>query len=177
MALNRLLVLVVAFTIISSVANGSQTKRRSPQKRRPGATTFAEKQRAEIRVGRQQIAAQIKALTQFLYLLGSISKSIESAEQANRNHEESSVGMSVDRIEQNKARLRESIRNVRTALEQLESSFRVNGVLQAYYPNLSGVAKLAQTAESQSAANNFDQAARSLIAAVNKLTDALVALR
>ena len=66
---------------------------------------------------------------------------------------------------------------MRTGLDQLESSFRLNPVLQSYYPNLAGVAKLGQTAESQAATNNFDQAGRSLIAAVNKLADAMVALR
>ena len=162
--------------MLSSVAVASQTRRRSTQKRST-STTFAEKQQAEIRAGREQIASQIKTLTQFLYLFGGIAKSIETAEQVNRNHEESSVGMSAERIQQNKAKLRESIKNVRAGLEQLESSFRLNPVLQSYYPNLAGVARLGQTAESQAAAGTFDQAGRSLIAAVNKLADALVALR
>lgn len=85
--------------------------------------------------------------------------------------------MPPERIEQSKAKLRESIKIVRTKLDQLESSFRLNPVLQTYYPSLAGVGKLGQTAESQAAANTFDQSGRSLIAAVNKLTDALVALR
>ena len=162
--------------MLSSVTATSQTRRRSTPKR-GASSTFAEKQQAEIRAGREQIAGQIKTLTQFLYLFGGISKSIETAEQVNRNHEESSVGMSADRIEQNKTKLKDSIKNVRAGLEQLESSFRLNPVLQAYYPNFAGVARLGQTAESQAAANSFDQAGRTLIAAVNKLADALVALR
>jgi hypothetical protein len=174
--LKKAFVLAVACIVFSSVASTSQTRRRSTPKR-GASTTYAEKQQAEIRAGREQIASQIKVLTQFLYLFGGISKSIETAEQVNRNHEESSVGMSPDRIEQNKAKLRESIKNVRAGLERLESSFRLNPVLQTYYPNLAGVARLGQTAESQAAANNFDQAGRSLINGVNKLADALVALR
>ncbi len=85
--------------------------------------------------------------------------------------------MSQDRLTQNKTKLKDSIKNVRTGLDQLEASFRLNPVLQTYYSNLAGVAKLGQTAESQAAANSLDQAGRSLIAAVNKLADALVALR
>jgi hypothetical protein len=110
-------------------------------------------------------------------LLGGVSKSIENAELANRNREDSSVSLSVEQLDRNKARVRDSIRNVRAGLEGLESSFRTNPVLQNYYPNLAGVAKLGQTAESQAGSSNFDQAGRSLIAAVNKLADALVALR
>ena len=128
-----------------------------------------------MRSGRQQIATQIKALTQFLYLFGGISKGIETAEMVNRNREETSVGMSQDRLAQNKAKLKDSIKNLRTGLDQLESSIRLNPVLQSYYPSLSGVARLGQTAESQAAANSFDQAGRSLVAVVNKLADALVA--
>src|SRR4029077_15261786 len=90
--------------------------------------------------GREEIATQIKALTQFLYLLGGISKSIETAEQVNRSHEQSSAGMSAEQIEQSKAKLKASIKSVRAGLDQLESSFRLNPVLQSYYPNLTGVA-------------------------------------
>lgn len=176
--MKRAFVLALACIILSSVPATSQTKRRTTQKRTATAkTSFEEKQQAEIRSGREQIATQIKALTQFLYLFGNVSKGIETAEQVSRNHEETSVGMSAERIAQSKAKLRDSIKTVRTGLDQLESSFRLNPVLQSYYPNLAGVAKLGQTAESQAAAGTFDQAGRSLIAAVNKLADALVTLR
>ena len=173
--MNRAFVLVVVYIVLLSLPATSHTRRRSVQKR--PSTTFAEKQQAEIRAGREQIAAQIKTLTQFLYLFGGISKSIETAEQVNRNREESSVAMAAERLQQNKDKLKDSIKNVRTGLDQLESSFRLNPVLRSYYPSLAGLAALAQTAESQATANNLDQAGRSLIAAVNKLADALVVLR
>jgi hypothetical protein len=176
--LKRAFALAVACIVLSSLSATAQTRRRTPPKgNRPASTTFEEKRQAEIRAGRQQIAAQIKALSQFLFLFGNISKGIETAEQVHRNREQTSVGMPPERIEQSKTKLKESIKSVRTGLEQLELSFRLNPVLQSYYPNLAGVAKLAQTAESQAAANTFDQSGRSLLAAVNKLTDALVALR
>lgn len=172
--MKRAFILGIAWLLLLSVPALSQTKRRSQKK--PTAT-FAEKQQAEIQAGRGQIAAQIKNLTQFLYLFGGISKGIDIAERAKSIREESSAGMAPAQIEQTKAKLRESIAGVRTGLEQLESSFRLNPVLQTYYTNVAGVARIAQTAETQAKANNFDQAGRSLIAAVSKLTDALIALR
>lgn len=176
--MKKAFVLALAFIVLSTISATSQTRRRSAPKRSAApSTSFAEKQQAEIRAGRVQIAAQIKALTQFLFLFGNISKGIETAEQVNRNHEQTSVGMPPARIEQSKAKVRDTIRSVRTGLDELEASFRLNPVLQSYYPSLAGVAKLGQTAETQAAANNFDQAGRSLIAAVNKLADALAALR
>ena len=174
--MKRSFVLALTCIIFASVPTISQT-RRTPPKRPTTSTTFEEKRQAEIRSGRQQIATQIKALTQFLFLFGNISKSIETAEQVNRNQEQTSVGMPPERIAQSKAKLKDSIKTVRTGLDQLETSFRLNPVLQTYYPNLAGVGKLGQTAETQTAANTFDQAGRSLIAAVNKLADALVVLK
>lgn len=175
--MKRAFVLAVACLVLSSVAATSQTRGRSSQKRPGASTTFAEKQQAEMRAGREQIAGQIKTLTQFLYLFGGISKGIETAELVNRNHEESFLRMTPERIEENKTKLKDSIKNVRVGLDKLESSFRLNPVLQAYHANVAGVAGLARSAETQAAANLFDQAGRSLIAAVNKLTDALVMLR
>lgn len=175
--MRRVLILILACVVLSSMTAFSQTRRRTAKKPTAPTSTFAEKQQAEIRAGREQLASQIKTLTQFLYLFGGISKTIETAEQVIRNHEQSSVGLPPERLEQNKAKLRENIRNVRVGLEKLEASFRLNPVLQSYYPNLAGVAKLAQSAENQASAGGFDQAGRSLIAAVNKLTDVLVSLR
>ncbi len=122
-----------------------------------------------------RIAVQIKALTQFLYLLGGISKTIESAEQSNRNREPSQL--TPEQIEQTKAKVKESVRQVRAGLDDLERGFRFNPALTAFYPYLSGVAVIGRTAEGQAAGNQFDESARSLIRAVNKLTDALVAMR
>jgi hypothetical protein len=173
--LKRAFVLGLAWLVLLSVPAASQTKRRSTQKK--PTTSFAEKQQAEMRAGREQIAAQVKTLTQFLFLFGGISKGIEIADRAKNVRQESVAGMSPEQISQSMAKVKASIASVRTGLEQLESGFRLNPVLQSYYPSLAGVSKLAQTAETQAAASNFDQAGRSLIAVVTKLTDALVTLR
>src|SRR5260370_40461993 len=124
LALKKVLVLAVVCLVLSSTVATSQTRRRSTQKRPGSSTTFAEKQQAEISAGRQQIATQIKALTQFLYLFGGISKSIETAEQVNRSHEQSSAGMSAEQIEQSRAKLKASMKSVRAGLDQLESGIR-----------------------------------------------------
>lgn len=174
--MKRVLVLI-CIVVFSSTAASQTSKRNKANRSARASASYAQKQLAEVRAGRERIASQIKALTQFLYLLGSISKSIETAEQLNRNREDSSVGMPSERIEQNKAKVKDSIRNVSAGLDQLEASFRYNAALHSYYPNLAGVARIGQTAETQAAANNFDQAGRTLITAVNKLADALAAMR
>jgi single-stranded DNA-specific DHH superfamily exonuclease len=176
-----LIALIVCIALLPSTAD-SQTRKRSRSKSSAkaaaaAAAAAAEKQLIEVRAGRERIAIQIKALSQFLFLLGGISKSIETAEQLHRNHEESALALPVDQIERNKIKLRESFRSVSVGLNELESSFRSNAALQSYYPILAGVARIGQTAESQAASNKFDDAGRSLTTAVNKLADALAALR
>ena len=130
--LRRSLILALICTMLSSLAVAAQTRRprakrrhrvhvtRSTAKRtiRP-VTPYAEKEQAEIRAGRNRIASQIKALTQFLYVFGGVSKGIENAELANRNREDSSVALSVEQIAQNKGKITDSIRNVRAGLETL----------------------------------------------------------
>ena len=173
--MKRTLVLVLACIVLLSSTAYSQTRKRSTAKRSARASTsYTEKQQAEVRAGRERIASQIKTLTQFLYLYAGISKGIETAERVNRSQENSSVGLPPEQLERNKAKVKDSIRNVRAGLDELEASFRNNVALHAYYPSLAGVAKIGQTAESQAAANSFDQAGRSLITAVNKLADTLV---
>lgn len=173
--MKKVFILVLACILISITTAASQTRKRGSAKRPAPSTTFAEKQQAEIRAGCVRIAVQIKALTQFLYLLGGISKTIESAEQATRNREPSQL--TPEQIEQTKVKIKESVRNVRVGLDELERGFRFNPALTTFYPYLSGVAVIGKTAENQAAGNNFDESGRSLIRAVNKLTDALVAMR
>lgn len=171
--MKKFFILALACLLLSSMMADAQTRRRASAKR-PKAT-FAEKQQAEIRAGRERIARQIKNLTQFLYLLGGIAKTIEAAEQSNRNREPSAL--TPEQIKQSRARVKESVASVRAGLDELERGFRVNPALTNFYSHLSGVAAIGRTAEDQSANNDFDESARSLLRVVNKLTDALVAMR
>jgi hypothetical protein len=164
--------------LISATVSTAQTRRRSaPKKTTTPSTSYADKQQAEIRAGRERIALQIKTLTQYLYLYAGISKGIETAELVNRNSEQTAAGLPPEQVQRNKAKVNDSIHNVRVGLDQLETSFRTNPVLTNYYSSISGVAKLGQTAETQAAGGNLDQAGKTLISVVNRLTDALVTLR
>ena len=177
--MKRSLILALTCLVFLSSVIASQTHRPGASKGGGNTSTpsYSDKEQAEVRAGRERIAAQIKVLTQFLYLFGGVSNGIESAEVANRNREKSSVALSAAQLEQNKAKMIDSIRKVRAGLEGLESSFRFNQALQRYASSLAGLSRLGQTAESQAVSSNFDQAGRSLITAVNKLADALASLR
>lgn len=172
--MRRAFIIILACAVLSSTTAESQTRRRSAPKRRAAAARAAEKTAAEIQAGRKRVATQIKSLSHFLYLMGGIAKGIESVEQAVRNNEVSSA--TIEQNEQAKKRVKDSIRNVREGLDKLETDFRFNPALKKYYPPLSGVARAAELAENQAAANHFDEAGRTLIKVVNQLADALAAM-
>jgi hypothetical protein len=135
----------------------------------------SEKTAAELQSGRERLAQQIKTLSQFLYLFGGISKGIESVDQAARDRMSSSA--SIEQNQRIKAKVKESIGNVRQGLDKLEADFRINPALRSHYTYVAGVAGIGQAAESQAAADRFDEAGRSLLKAVNQLADALAAIR
>jgi hypothetical protein len=66
-------------------------------------------------MGRERVASQIKALTQFVYLLAGIAKTIETAELVNLNKEDTSVALSDQELARNKAKVKDSVRSVRNS--------------------------------------------------------------
>ena len=125
--------------------------------------------------GAARVADQIKVLTRFLYLLGGVAKGIEAADAAARAGE--ATPQQVEQTQRSKASVKESMRNVREGLDNLEIDFRAKPELLRYYTKLAGVAAGAAAAEEQAAANQFDQAGRSLLGVVNRLTDVLLEMR
>lgn len=125
--------------------------------------------------GAARVADQIKILTRFLYLLGGVAKSIEAADAAAQRNEASPA--IIEQTQRSKASVKSSLRNVREGLDKLEIDFRASPELLRYYTRLAGVASGAATAEEQAAANQFDQAGRSMLGVVNRLTDVLLEMR
>ncbi len=148
------------------------TSKRSTQKSRPDTAQSASDARI---AGATRVADQIKVLTRFLYLLGGVAKGIEAADAAARAGE--ATPQQVEQTQRSKSSVKESMRNVREGLDTLEIDFRTKPELLRYYTKLAGVAAGAAAAEDQAAANQFDQAGRSLLGVVNRLTDVLLEMR
>lgn len=184
--MRKSLVLVLTFAIVSSVASAAtsaKTRRRHVAKRhhisrkvpaQPSATAL--KTAAALKLARDRVTAEIKTLNHFLYLFGGIAKGIEAADLAARTREASSTA-AINQGEQNKARVRENVRNVRQGLEKLESDLRADPALRGYYQYVVGVGDIGAAAENQAAANRFDEAGKTLLKAVDRLTDALANMR
>jgi len=153
----------------------SQTKKRGSTKRPRIATNAAQKAADVEHEGATQIANQIKNLTKFIYLLGSIAKGLEQSDAAIRRKEASPA--LIESTEASKAKVRATFQDVRAGLDKLEIDFRGNPVLEGYYYKLAGVADGGSKAEQLAAAGQFDQAGRTLLSVINRLTDVLLDMK
>lgn len=169
-------ILVLVCLLLLSTAALAQTRSRTTKRGTPAAKPTAQQTVAEAKTtGATKVAEQIKNLTRFVYLLGGVAKGIEQVDEAARKNEASPSALQQN--EQNKATVKTSLRNVREGLDQLEIYFRGTPGLLDYYLKLAGSASGAATAEDQAAAGHFDQAGRTLLGVVNRLTDVLLEMR
>lgn len=174
--MNRFVLMAFACLLILPVSTLAQTRSRTTRRGTQSAKPSAQQASAEARTtGATKVADQIKNLTRFVYLLGGVAKGIEQVDEAARKNEASPTALQQN--EQNKATVKTSLRNVREGLDQLEIYFRGTPGLLDYYLKLAGSASGAATAEDQAAAGHFDQAGRTLLGVVNRLTDVLLEMR
>ena len=172
MKLIAIAVLTAIFVIPSSALG--QTRRRSTPK--PSTTAAAAQRTAQVRTqGATKVADQIKHLTRFTYLLGGVNSGIAQIDEAVKRNEASPA--MVQKNQQSKATVKNSIQGFRESLDKLEIDFRTTPELQPFYIKLAGSAAGAATAEEQAGANQFDAAGRSLLNVINRLTDVLVVMR
>jgi hypothetical protein len=167
MILKRQTTLLIAILVLSSTTVVSQTRRRTTPRTTPAPIISEARRQGAVRV-----ADELKTLTRFLYLLGGVAKGIEEMDNAARRNEASPAIL--EQSKKNKLTVKTSIQSIRERLDKLEIDFRTTPDLQRYYIKLAGVASGAATAEQQAAANQLDQAGRSLLGVVNRLSDVLV---
>ena len=172
----RVLVASLICLLLLPAPASAQRRRKTPAKKKPvAAAPVVDAGTTERRDAAKRVADQVKSLSHFLYLLGGVTKTVQAADEASQGPQ---VSPDVIRAtERSKATVREAIRNVQIGLDQLESDFSSKSSLRPYYHLLIGATDIADTANRQAEAGQFDQAGRSLLKALDKLTDVLVAMQ
>jgi hypothetical protein len=169
------LIVPICILLLSTTAL-AQTRSRTTKRRTQSSKASSQQASVEAKTaGATKVADQIKNLTRFLYLLGGVAKGIEDLDASARSNQGSPTALQQN--EQNKAKLRSTFQDFRVGLDQLEIFFRSTPELEQYYLKLAGSAAGAATAEDQAAAGHFDQAGRTMLGVVNRLTDVLLAMR
>ena len=162
----------ICIVISLSTVALAQTRNRQTTKH-PATTTknLTAAAAAAVRTeGANRVATQIKNLSRFLYLVGGVVKGIEAIDAQSKDGQTSPTN------EKNKAQLRSSFTDFRVGLDSLEVYFRTTPELQPYYTKLVGSASGAASAEQQALSGQFDQASKSLLGVLGRLTDVLVAM-
>lgn len=156
-----------------SAAPGYAQKKRTPTRKK---TTPAKTQPvADTRLEAAQTAEQIKVLTRFIYTYGKVANGLEVAEdQARRTR------LSPELVEKNrqiKAGLVNGIAGLKGGIDKLDQAFQANPKLQVQSVNLFGVSEAILKARDLAANNQFDEAGRSLVTAVERLTAILLDIK
>jgi hypothetical protein len=171
--LKPIYILAIALLLLLPASALAQGRRRTTGKR---ATQSAKAATTDnVRLGAERVAEKVKLLTRFLYLLGRVTSGFENIDELARSNR--ATPAELEKTQKSKADVKATIRNVREGLDELEIYFRTTPELQRYYTKLAGVAAGAAAAEEQAASNQFDQAGRSLLGVVNRLTDVMLEMR
>ena len=171
--MKRATILALVFALFLPLTGMSQTRKRTA--RRATASNSRAQPAAVVRDGATEVANQIKTLTRFIYVLGGVAKGIEQTEGAVRRNEASPAIAA--QLQKDKATVKTSLQSVREGLDKLEIKFRTTPELNRYYTDLVGSAAGAANAEDQAEAGHLDQAGRSLLGVVNRLTDVLLEMK
>lgn len=169
--MKRIRMILLACLMVSAASNvyGQTRRRTTGGKRSRPASTRNQSEPVQAATAASRVAEQIKSIGCFLYLYGPIWKELAANEAL---AQQSSTAP--DLLERNKAKLREAFHNYRVQMDELETTFSSSSELRPYYTKLLGVAASAGQAEDSVAASRYDQAGRSLLDVMNRLTDVLV---
>lgn len=167
-----LLITLVAVCLfpLASIAQ----KKSTGTKRRPAAKP-APTPTPDLKVQAGQVAEQIKNVSKFIYIYGKIVNGLQIAEDQARENKMSSAVAAKNR--ESREALVTNIRNLRTGVETLAHSFQNNSRLQVQYLKISFAVDAVSDAEKLAAAGRYDDAGKSLVTAIERLTDTVMAMR
>lgn len=166
LALSLVLAAVCIFPLVSVAQK--RPVRRTPPAPKPTPTP-------DMKVEAGQVAEQIKNFSRFVYIYGKIINGFEVADEQAREGKMTPAAAAKNR--ESKETLVASVRNLKVGLDTLTRSFQNNPRLQVHYLKLTFAVDSARDAERLAAAGRFDEAGKSIITTIERLTDTVVAMR
>lgn len=169
---NRFAASIVAILLILGVSASAQKRKTS--KASTGSPAASSQNIADIQAGATKVTAQIKYLTNYVFVLGGIVNGIEAADSLAKDVKVSKA--TLDQTEQAKQKLLQSINGLGSPLAALVVEFRTKPGLMPYASKIEGVSAMAGNAEDLAAAGRFRDAGKELVALIGVLTETLGAL-
>lgn len=158
--------------IFAASADAQRTTKRTTTTPKVVTSSAATGPAAEMKAGAEKAAIQVKNVTKFIYVLGSVAKGIEDLDKDTRANARAKQAN-----ETNKQEVIQAIRNLRAGLTALEVEFRTKPNLRKAVPQIDGIAILSGESESLALSGKFVDSGKPLLMVVEKLSDTLVALR
>lgn len=152
-------------------------QRRKSTAKRPAPKPAPTPTPAPLNLGAEaaQVAEQIKLITRFLYIYGKVTNGLEIAEEQNRRGELSQAAVAQNR--QSKETVVSNLSGLRLGVSNLLTRFQNNSRLQVQYLKISNAVDAVTNAERLASNSRFDEAGKSLVQAIERLTDVLLSLR
>ncbi len=182
--LKRVTILCLCLLLLATAA--SAQKRRTTRKaaKKPTATVAqtTATNTAEIKNSANKVSIQIMNVTKFIYLLGGVASGIEETDKqlqsikASRGTVDKKMQAALDKNNDYKKLVIQSIRNLRAGLAELEVEFNSKPALRPYVFQIQGISGLSGTAEDQAAGGQFTESGKTLLLVVEKLSNTLAAL-
>lgn len=129
---------------------------------------------AEVKASAEKVSVQIKNLSKFIFVLGSVAQGIQDIDRDAKAGKASRA--TIDLNKKNKQSVVATISNLRAGLEALEDDFRNKPSLRAYLLQIEGVSQIAAIAEQQASGGQFNESGKTLLQAIEKLSDTLTAM-
>jgi hypothetical protein len=164
--------LCLLMATVSVDAQKRRTTRRTAPKTNPAPTAPAPS--ADIKNGAEKVSIQIKNLTKFIYVLGGAASGIEDIDKQAKTGRVAKA--TIDKNNQYKQTVIQSIRNLRAGLADLEIEFRTKPALRTYLSYIQGIADMTGIAEEQAAGGKFTDSGKTLLLVIERLSDTLAAL-
>lgn len=176
---NNFVKLAVIFVcLLSFVSTASAQKRRTTVRKaaaQPAVTTAANVgSTGEIKAAAEKVSIQLKNVSRFIYILGSVAQGIEDIDSQARTNRISKAAL--DKNAENKQAVTTTIRNLRAGLVALEIDFRAKPALRNYVAQIGGISDQAGTAEEQARAGRLTDSGKTLLTIIEKLSDTLTAM-
>lgn len=170
------------FTAVVLIALGAASQAPSfaqQQKQRQKRPTRGAKPKPtptlDMRAEAAQVAAQIRKVSNFIYIYGKVVNSLEVAEEQAKADQTSPKAQALNK--ENKDKLVASIDGLRAEIDNLAKSFQANPRLQVQYLKISYATEAAIDAERFAAAGRYNDAGRSLVTVIERLTDTIISMR
>jgi hypothetical protein len=174
--MKRLQYLALALCVLGLTAGAASAQKRTTHKTTGTKTTSTSTTMPplEVRAARDKVDTQLTDVNAWLDKFGPLVVNLDQAitdEKAGKLSSASSA-----KVDAAKGNVVTSIRDLKTGLTNLESTFRTTAALAKYLPMIQGITDLASKAEDSAVAGQFVAAKDPLRDVTKKLTDTLNAM-